>query len=257
MLYPAYQLNPGDMFQVDPDRVLFATGKPKKKVQARKSGGATESDLAEEEQAEEDAEGEGEAAEAESPETVAGEEIKDPKEVLTSLLYQAKDVLAGDTDASAKRKRALRAFQKTVRRTLSRKNSQTAAMEDLESQFAELTSKLNISVAEPASTNPEDKQTPSTETRTITSFQKKQIEQALAVMRENPVDPSKPYATPWMPRPFMSAFAFIPRYLEVQHSICSAVYLRHPVVRPGLAEVPTPFNSEVLGLAFNWYLKRR
>ena len=26
MQYPGYLLNPGDMFQVDPDRVLFATG---------------------------------------------------------------------------------------------------------------------------------------------------------------------------------------------------------------------------------------
>ena len=28
-------------------------------------------------------------------------------------------------------------------------------------------------------------------------------------------DTSKPYATPWRPRAYMSAFAFIPRYLEV------------------------------------------
>ena len=29
MTYPGYLLNPGDMFQVEPDRVLFVTGAPK------------------------------------------------------------------------------------------------------------------------------------------------------------------------------------------------------------------------------------
>lgn len=81
--------------------------------------------------------------------------------------------------------------------------------------------------------------------------------EALARARENPIESDKPYATPWEPRPYMSAFAFIPRYLEVNHTICSAVYLRHPVARPGLAEVPSPFPADNLQLAFNWYLRRR
>lgn len=68
--------------------------------------------------------------------------------------------------------------------------------------------------------------------------------------------PSSPRG-PWRPRPYMSAFAFIPRYLEVNQNVCSAVYLRHPVARPGLAEVPTPFSEGVNQLAFNWYLRRR
>jgi hypothetical protein len=87
--------------------------------------------------------------------------------------------------------------------------------------------------------------------------QKSALEAAIARIRENPSDTTKPYATPWRPRPYMSAFAFIPRYLEVNHNICSAVYLRHPVARPGLAEVPTPFPAETQQLAFNWYLRRR
>ncbi|KAG5938138.1 hypothetical protein E4U53_008076 [Claviceps sorghi] len=73
---------------------------------------------------------------------------------------------------------------------------------------------------------------------------------------ENPVDDTKPYATPWRPRPFMSAFAFIPRYLEVNPNICAAVYLRHPVARKGMAEVPTPFSYLTSQLAHNWYLER-
>jgi metal-responsive CopG/Arc/MetJ family transcriptional regulator len=73
---------------------------------------------------------------------------------------------------------------------------------------------------------------------------------------ENPIDHSKPYVTPWRPRPFMSAFAFIPRYLEVNPNICAAVYLRHPVARKGMAEVPTPFSYLTNQLAHNWYLGR-
>lgn len=67
----------------------------------------------------------------------------------------------------------------------------------------------------------------------------------------------KPYLTPWLPRNWMSAFAFIPRYLEVNQNVCSAVYLRHPVARPGVAEVPGPYGAEMGLLAYQWYLRRR
>ncbi|RKF60003.1 putative 30s ribosomal subunit s4 [Erysiphe neolycopersici] len=68
---------------------------------------------------------------------------------------------------------------------------------------------------------------------------------------------SKTYPLPWRPKPYMSAFAFIPRYLEVRQNICAGVYLRHPVARPGLSEVPSPFPTEIMQLAYNWYLRRR
>ncbi|KAK6346819.1 mitochondrial 37S ribosomal protein nam9 [Orbilia brochopaga] len=61
----------------------------------------------------------------------------------------------------------------------------------------------------------------------------------------------------WQPKRFMNLFAFIPRYLEVNHNICHAVYLRHPVARAGSAEIPNPFNNETMQLAYNWYLRRR
>ena len=79
--------------------------------------------------------------------------------------------------------------------------------------------------------------------------------------KEDPKDALKeiehPYAYPWRPRDYLSAFAFIPRYLEVNHTICHAVYLRHPVVRPGESEVPSPFPEGTMQLAYNWYLRRR
>lgn len=83
------------------------------------------------------------------------------------------------------------------------------------------------------------------------------LEKMIETEVENPVDGRKPYLTPWEPRPYMSAFAFIPRYLEVNQNICAAVYLRHPVARRGYAEVPSPFPPNVMQLAFNWYLRRR
>ena len=35
MRYPGYLLNPGDLFQVDPERVMFATGAPKSRSERR------------------------------------------------------------------------------------------------------------------------------------------------------------------------------------------------------------------------------
>ena len=111
--------------------------------------------------------------------------------------------------------------------------------------------------AEDAATNAQLKSTlQSTIQQTVNPEDKALLIKALREIRENPIDASKPYATPWRPRPFMPAFAFVPRFLEVNHKICSAVYLRHPVARPGLAEVPSPFPSTVMGLSYNWYLRR-
>lgn len=84
----------------------------------------------------------------------------------------------------------------------------------------------------------------------------RRLGKVIVAAEENPIDETKPYATPWEPKQFMSAFAFIPRYLEVNPKVCAAVYLRHPVARKGLAEVPTPFSYLTNQLAHNWYLQR-
>lgn len=185
-------------------------------------------------------------------------------ETLQSLLSQAKTLLttpATASNLSGKRKQDLRAFQRLLRRTLSRNRGQnlfpqqnTTLTDSLDAQLLELTQKLNLNPAPPAEAkiNPRD-----LGPETLTPENSSLLRKALAEARDNPIDVTKPYATPWRPRLYMSAFAFIPRYLEVHHRICSAVYLRHPVARPGLAEVPTPFPNEVNALSFNWYLRRR
>lgn len=273
MIYPGYQLNPGDMFQVEPDRVMYATGTPKNSAE-RRAGRvfrakaakikASRSELAENEEPLEPQETKTEKSPATESTITPEEEAKKKKSQLQELLQQAKTLLSTPSTAlSAKRKQDLRAFQRTVRRTISRPNSQTT--ETLDSQLQEITARLatpNAPLPAPelaASADMPQLSTPSlrSEVAELNPEQLRTLRRALIEAKENPVDPSKPYATPWRPREFMSAFAFVPRYLEVHPKVCAAVYIRHPVARPGLAEVPTPFGAETLGLAHNWYLRRR
>ena len=259
MIYPGYMLNPGDMFQVEPDRVLYATGAPKDKIERRATRVIRRS--RQKAAASEDAENESAESVETSPTAAAksSKEPQDPKEVLSGLLSHAKSILSSDSKDAlpAKRKQELRAFQRTIRKTLSRANTSTILTDDLDAQLMEITSKLKTT----APSLPEDQQTtsdqPAAPPATLSADERRALRAALIEARENPVDSTKPYATPWRPRDFMSVFAFIPRYLEVNHRICSAVYLRHPVARPGLAEVPSPFGIETNMLAFNWYLRRR
>lgn len=280
MTYPGYLLNPGDMFQVEPDRVLFATGAPKetedvkatkaqrKRVAAAKASASTS---AEETTSEETSE---EATPAEEPEldeaAVEKKQRKEHKDNLQSLLASARAVLAdkGAHGPTAKKKQEIRAFAATVRRAIGSVSRTTT--EDLDAQVAELVSKLslaNVPKAAAAPTPTSGTVDPSLQAQVVAKSEaavqkapeadRRTLAEALREVRENPIDTSKPYATPWRPRPYMSAFAFVPRYLEVNHNICAAVYLRHPVARPGIAEVPSPFSSESSTLAYNWYLRRR
>ena len=59
------------------------------------------------------------------------------------------------------------------------------------------------------------------------------------------------------PKPYMSAFAFVPNYFEVSYETCSFVYLRNPVARPGVAEVPSPLPATVHALSANYYQRGR
>lgn len=254
MLFPGYMLNPGDMFQVEPERAMFATGAFKDSAAASTSDDASAEadsaaalDAAVEDNPQEEA-----AAERDDAELDSGLDASDApaatKALLKSMRDRAKTLLAEPKTLSGKQKQELRAFTKSVRSTMSRAASASpSAIDDLEVQLQTITSKITASNSTSTTSSPEAEDAePSPE-----------VAAAIEQIESNPHDPSKPYLTPWRPRDFMSAFAFIPRYLEVHHAICSAVYLRHPVVKPGLAEVPTPFHPETGQLAFNWYLRRR
>jgi len=265
MIYPGYLLNPGDMFQVEPERVLFATGAPKDK-QERRSGRKLAKKPATSEDAGEETPENSDAAAAPAPSESGDQssntiEPADSKNKLTSLLKRAKSMLANPKDTlSAKHKQDLRAFQRTLKRTLSQTSTRTSLTDDLDAQFLELTSKLSSPSARapaPAPASTPDQPQQHQEPEELSADDKRALRLALQAARDNPVDSTKPYATPWRPRPYMSPFVFIPRYLEVNQNVCSAVYLRHPVARPGLGEVPTPFHGETNQLAYNWYLRRR
>ena len=300
MRYPGYLLNPGDLFQVEPERVMFAAGAPKDKYERRATRVARkqQAEVAEEEAAAEESKEEGEAKEKEQEEELS------PRETLKVLLSQAKNIMSDNKALlPAKRKQELRGFQKAVRRVLSRSESSTVLTDNLEAQFSELTLLLKAKKAE-KKTNKESKKeaTPAesseaaaeatpeeatkaaseadseaqpgdklseafrqaaenpegeVDTSELSDEEFQVLRRALVQMRDNPIDHSKPYATPWRPRDYMNVFATIPRYLEVHPKACAAVYLRHPVVRPGHSEVPSPFSGGIGELAFSWYLRRR
>lgn len=290
MIYPGYLLNPGDLFQVEPDRVMFATGKAKDPGTGKVKSQAGES-------GESDSQAEAQAVEEKEPEESAAEQTKssdeenapeeDPRETLKSLLTQAKGLLSSVPDkVPGKRKQDVRAFQRAVKRTLSKSKTSTILTDSLEAQFLELKNILKVPDQLPEKSQDKSKEEADQEKKqeevnkdpnassdtaessastdrvkfdmdSLTDSDIRALHRAMSLLRDNPIDPAKPYATPWSPRDFMSAFAFIPRYLEVNQNICAAVYLRHPVARPGLAEVPSPYNESTQGEAFAWYLRRR
>ncbi|KAI0914682.1 hypothetical protein F4823DRAFT_187954 [Ustulina deusta] len=270
--YPAYRLNPGDMFQVDPERVLYATGKPK--LPPRDSKRA--SSLAKEDEATEDAlEGEPEAtaeegsgvqaaAAEQDPDTTDAPEavpvdMKPTRKQIQDLTAQAKAILQ-EEPLSVAQKKGLRNFIQSAKPLLSRAGRRNASPTEIAHELSVLAAELDLGVGR-------DDKTPSEEVTSLDPIEsltdaelkmlERRMEEHMREAEENPYDPSKPYATPWRPRNYMAPFAFIPQYLEVNQNICSAVYLRHPVARKGAAEVPTPYPIEVSQLAFNWYLRRR
>ncbi|KAL3446469.1 hypothetical protein BJX65DRAFT_279164 [Aspergillus insuetus] len=327
MRFPGYLLNPGDMFQVDPERVMFATGAPKNKYDRREA--RLEKKLAAKAEAEA-AEKAGEEAAEEAKENVGTPESEtkeseplDTRKTLQQMIAQAKNIMADNkTVMAGKRKQELRGFQKAVRRVMSRSSITDTQAGNLEAQFSEILTLLNAKQASrreaqnkksesEASEGLEATETKATEAeatkdaeapesaeaikpaeategaaaaanedkptdalteafRQATLNPEKEVDvselswteidvlkRALVQLRDNPVDTSKPYATPWRPRDYMNAFAFIPRYLEVNQNICAAVYVRHPVARPGFSEVPTPYGEEISTGAYHWYLRRR
>lgn len=273
MPYPGYLLNPGDMFQVDMDRVLFATGAPKPLHQVRtgrklrralrrrakdtkpnRVGKNSQKDLLRQQnkEAQEKAQsGEAETASSgwQDIEVVRAQRKEDFSQLLSQLeaLFDNKRTRPG-----AKRKIELRKLRKDILNAMRNVNRKTA--KSLDDELNSLLARFKLDPSEQEQAEAEEEAAKSKEP---SKEQIQALREAMERERENPVDESKPYATPWRPRPYMSAFAFIPRYLEVNHKICSAVYLRHPVARPRLAEVPSPFPTDVQQLAFNWYLRRR
>ena len=275
MTYPGYLLNPGDMFQVDIDKVLYAagvrkSGKERRAERRRHKNRAAKvdkaaADAAEEEEGEEEGAVEATAVD-ETQQALAPEDLeaaaaeaeknreKEAIAELQTLRTEVRSILAEPGELSAKRKIALRKLAKNIRRAMSRVRQTTA--DESDETIGDLVAQLDKLAVSPAQAD--DVGRPASEgIASLTKAERERFEQLVQEDEENPYDPSKPYSTPWRPRPYLSPFIFIPRYLEVNQNICAAVYLRHPVVRPGQSEVPSPFPPEIAQLAHNWYLRRR
>ncbi|CAN8102828.1 unnamed protein product [Discula destructiva] len=316
MNHATYLLNPGDMFQVEPDAVMFATGKIKTKADAQQQSAGAQREPRKrkakkantknkEEEASDEAaaapeadEGSLEPAEgAEDAQEVTGTSPEEVQRRLRLLARNARRILALDADElGVKNKQRLRAFMKRAKNMtsqLGRKDGESAVTTDLmatikeafedmvlhDTKFAAEAEQSGAFSAEEAADAVEAAESASggddaaaakkaegkeakpkrvrEPMRELNDEEKQRLEELVREYEDNPVDHSKPYKTPWEPRPFMSPFAFIPRYLEVNQNICAAVYLRHPVARQGMAEIPSPFPPAVQELAFNWYLRRR
>ncbi|TQV96566.1 hypothetical protein V2A60_003045 [Cordyceps javanica] len=315
LLHPSYQLNPGDMFQVDIEKVMYATGVQKssknslpgleqKLASRKKISDRDHISSAEKYAAPAEGQGEGEAAANASVEAVSegseaaqgdaalpelSEEAQQrwQRNELKAFLRRCKALLALEAKhLTAKEKQSLRLLRSDAKRLLSRPQDSELDVSELMQELQlviknqEVLAKLNAehtpgdqaTAMEGGETAGEQQFSREKQYRqTLDGLSEEQKERAKEIVgsarlsnedmrrlkallladEENPVDETKPYATPWAPRPFMAAFAFIPRYLEVNHDICAAVYLRHPVARKGRAEVPTPFSYLTNQLAHN------
>jgi len=185
-------LNPGDMFSVDPDLVMFAAGAPKP----------------------------------------SKDEAKIRRDRLRMQYLQTKA-------ANAKKPQPI-----------------TNTATDASASFVTAAAAVNAAI--PDASKKSDSASPANEASSSeTNTQEKPAKEQEPKYDDGMFDDTKPYYTPWKPRDFLNVFAYIPRYLEVNHNICHAVYLRHPVARKGECEVPTPFTADTMQLAHSWYLRRR
>ncbi|KAF1811858.1 alpha-L RNA-binding motif-containing protein [Eremomyces bilateralis CBS 781.70] len=241
MPYPGYMLNPGDMFSLPPDLVMFATGQqkpPTKSLQQRTRARA-------------------------KPRINVDAADAEMRAVVDQMAALGKDMdtfRSSHPDLPPPWKAELFALGCLARRATNNPGVTPQVRVDilgqLNANFDSLKAVKDFSSASPAQTQAPLKKGWERRKRLIVRRWMEGTAEPQPAST-NPITFSKPYRTPWMPRDYMSAFAFIPRYLEVNQNVCSAVYLRDPVARPGLGEVPTPFPTKVSQLAFNWYLRRR
>jgi hypothetical protein len=159
MTYPGYLLNPGDMFSVDPERVMFATGMKKSDKQISKPKKAAEGEEGEGEEAQEEAteesevkESEAEVAEADSAskELDAAVTPEEAKRALRVVMNRAKRITtAAKGDLSGRRLKDLRKLSHDVRKTMAKFGSRDSkaaptveTVEELAKVLTEITLKI-------------------------------------------------------------------------------------------------------------------
>lgn len=80
------------------------------------------------------------------------------------------------------------------------------------------------------------------------------VDPEAVVTLKNPTSESKELE--FEPQPYQQPWMFLPDYLEVNYNTCSTVFLREPMTRPNVTEVPSPYPPDFHALAFEFYLRR-
>ncbi|CAK7269171.1 hypothetical protein SEPCBS119000_003435 [Sporothrix epigloea] len=259
MIYPGYLLNPGDMFQVDVDHVMYATGMRKSARHAKLSKMLEEQARTVHTTA---AAAEGEDEPTQSTKTLSATETDKRfatrfQESFPSLARKVQGILKKEKSKTPEQVQdALRRSMQHWIQTHATPAPGVPAPGVAAILGADPASKPSMSEIVRRLRDMVLGDKTKDGTQLLSNSERSLFREAMTKEAENPYDPTKTYLTPWQPRKYMSAFAFIPRYLEVNQKICAAVYLRHPVCRPGLSEIPSPYTPELTQLAFNWYLRR-
>ncbi|KAF2667169.1 alpha-L RNA-binding motif-containing protein [Microthyrium microscopicum] len=203
-------------------------------------------------------------------------EIKERRSTLKGL-FDLSAELEDQHKLSPKQKRNLRAFRKRIRTYVAKPWILTdEEIEKLTDDLEEMIQKAELHTARMKA---EQKHKPSdAEAEVLEAEEQDEDSKLLASMDNLKLQPGDINVPPeqfeqmnhlermaviahtargWSPKDWMAPFAFVPRYLEVNYTVCSAVYLRHPVVRTNVSEVPSPFPIETGQLAHAWYLRRR
>jgi ribosomal protein S4 len=151
MVYPGYMLNPGDMFQVEPESVMFATGAPKSRSAVARRIAAEKKAARGETRTNEPKDREPTIAElaAQAPREVTPAELK---KQLQSLMEGVEDVLA--TEVKAKDKQKFREFRQAVKKAITMwKTSSPETVSTLDAQFEFLKEQL---ASKAATASPKD-----------------------------------------------------------------------------------------------------
>lgn len=231
MRHASYRLQPGDLFSVNPESVLVAVGRtkpPPNDIPATNSKSLDDSEIASNREASISM---GDTQSGDNND--AGIRSKN-REIPPEVSAQA----TGTVSSTEERK------NEVSKEPLEQENSVNES-EDLRAGELQTVSEQNEDTEALASKSDEDESADAEVTnKENTSY----------LGRENE---SRSFWTPWEPRPFMSPFAFYPAYLEVSPQTCSAIYIRDPVARPGLSEVPSPLPLNMHALAYSFYVRNR
>jgi ElaB/YqjD/DUF883 family membrane-anchored ribosome-binding protein len=155
MVYPGYALNPGDMFQVEPSSVMFATGAPKTRSSTARRV-TKEKAAARAEERSQNGGGQTPRQPSQTDLALSSSSREEPtaaelKKQLQDLMQQVDGVLAEDVGAKDKQK--FRALRSSVRKAISLwRSANPETISTLDAQFDFLKTQIAERAASASST---------------------------------------------------------------------------------------------------------